>query len=151
MGREADSATCVLVVNALWVKQIVATHLLVFQNQFHSILAWSWIEPHWSRQSDWSSSDDDIMWRRPFPATAPTNQRQLGLMPPADRKWEQRVQEARSGHGALFSPMSLAKDGLMPFICTMENERAVRIKDSPKKHPLSDMSSVAHEVYRVSH
>lgn len=68
--------------------------------------------------------------------TAPANQRQLGLMPPADRKWEQRVQEVRSGHGAHFSQMSLAKDGLMAFPRTMENERAVRIKDSLKKHPL---------------
>lgn len=39
-------------------------------------------------------------------------------------------QEARSGHEALCSQMSLAKDGLMPFAYTMENKRAVRIKDS---------------------
>lgn len=97
VGREADSAICVPAVNALWVKQIVVTSLLI-QKQFCSISAESWSEPHWSRQRDLSSQEtfspwnpnDVIMRRRPVPVTVPANQRQLGLMPPADRKWEQR-------------------------------------------------------------
>lgn len=60
-------------------------------------------------------------------------------------------QEARVGHGALSGQMSLAKDGLMPFTCTMENEKTVLIKDSPKKQPLYNVNSVAHEVYNVSY